>query len=296
MNEAFDPRTTPVRGDLAAATLRGRMSRPRYAEGEERQVIEAALPLSFRAEAEARLESELAYGERFTVYEVLDGWAWGQAARDGYVGYVPAAGLSSELWAPTHVMAVPASFVYPEPDLKCRPRLRLGMEARVCVTEVADGFAAITGGGWIFADHLAPLGRVEANYLETASRFLGVPYLWGGRGPLGLDCSALVQLALWRAGIEAPRDSDQQARQIGAAVDGFGEPSALAAGDLVFFPGHVGFVLDGSRFLHANAFRMAVTVEALATVLERARAGGAPAASARRIWNGTPRAGGGNLQ
>ncbi len=284
MSTAFDPRTTPMRDDLAAAHLKGAFERPRYAEGSLRRVTAPALPLSFAPTVGARLETEILFGEEFIVYDEKDGWAWGQATRDGYVGYLPAADLSSDITSPSHVVVAPASHVYPEPDLKRPPLCRLSFESRVSVDETKDGFCRIADGGWIFAKHLAPADVFESDYIETGRKLIGIPYLWGGRTVLGLDCSAFVQLVLLRAGIEAPRDSDQQADSIGTALAEPCDLTQLRHGDLIFFPGHAGFVMDGWRFLHANAFDMSVAVHGLSDVLDRANAAGEGIAGVRRIW------------
>lgn len=271
MSDGFDRRVTPARGDLAAAHLRGRVAAERFAEGCPRQVCTAIAPLRFTPDEAARQESELLYGESFTLFEERDGWAWGQAAIDRYVGYVPAACLTAELRAPTHMVTALKTHLYPAPDLKQPVRDGLSFGSRVAVIEVEGKFARLASGDWAVAGHLAPLDHVEPDFLKTAARFLGVPYLWGGRSADGLDCSALVQLALLRAGIAVPRDSDQQAASVGVAVDLPSDPSALRRGDLVFFPGHVGFMLDDGDFLHANAFEMQVSVHRFADVLDRVR-------------------------
>lgn len=283
MSRAFDPRTTPVREDLVAAHLADRFPRPRRAEGETRQVGVPVLPLAFATGAEARRESELLFGEGFTVYDEADGWAWGQSALDGYVGWVPAAGLTAEIVATSHLVAVPASHLYPVPDLKRRPTARLGFASRVGVVDERAGFAEIAGGGWLYARHLAPLGRPAEDYVATGLNLLGVPYLWGGRSVDGLDCSGFLQLVLQRAGIPCPRDTDQQAAAVGTALAMPDDPAVLGHGDLAFFPGHVGIVLEGGRFLHANAFDMAVSVHRLADVLERADAAGQGLNAVRRL-------------
>lgn len=282
--ESFDSRTTPVRDDLAAAHLRNRVQRPRYAEGETRQVAVPVLPLGFRPGADARLESQLLFGEGFTVYDEAEGWAWGQSALDGYVGYVPADGLAAELTRPSHAVAATTSHLYPDADLKQRPLAQLSLASRVEVVEERAGYCRLAGGGWLFAKHLAPLDEPAPDYIGTGLRLLGVPYLWGGRSAQGVDCSGFLQLVLQRAGIACPRDTDQQAEALGDAVPEPYEPAALKHGDLVFFPGHVGIVLDGGRFLHANAFDMAVAVHPLDEVLARADAAGAGVSGARRLW------------
>ncbi len=91
--------------------------------------------------------------------------------------------------------------------------------------------------------------------VKTAKSFLGVPYLWGGNSPAGMDCSGLVQLSMHMAGKAMPRNSSQQAT-LGDKIDCSEDFDALTAGDLVFFSdgdkvNHVGISLGGQRFIHS---------------------------------------------
>ena len=115
---------------------------------------------------------------------------------------------------------------------------------------------------WLHSRHLVSLDYSTRDVVGTAIKFIGVPYLWGGRTAQGVDCSSLVQLAMAMAGIAAPRDADLQEAELGLPVpmDGEGDFSQLQEGDLVFFPGHVGLFVEGWRFLHANAFDMQVSL------------------------------------
>src|SRR5690606_30742915 len=99
---------------------------------------------------------------------------------------------------------------------------------------------------WVAAGHVAPLGTFETDPAAVAERFVGAPYLWGGRCSIGLDCSGLVQQALYACGRACRRDSDQQAA-MGETV----ERGDLRRGDLVFWRGHVAMMLDESRLIHA---------------------------------------------
>ena len=173
-----------------------------------------------RPEAAAPLDSQLLAGETVTLFGERDGWAWVQSRRDNYVGYLEAAALSDEVHPPTHVVAALRSFVYPAPDLKRPPLDVLSFAAEASVVEERDGYCRIAAGGWIYSRHLAPAGLTCRDHVATALRFLGVPYLWGGRSSLGLDCSALVQLALAQAGIPLPRDADQQEAAAAGALAG----------------------------------------------------------------------------
>ncbi|MFG1295200.1 C40 family peptidase [Xanthobacter variabilis] len=278
--QGFDPRLTPAREDLAAAHLKGLIDAPRYVEGAEREVAEAVAPVRRRPSGDAPLDTEALHGERLTVYaDDGEGWAFVQLARDGYVGYVPSDALRPPTAAPTHKVAAPRTFLFPGPDIKLPPRGALCFGSEVVVREEKGAFAA-TRDGFIFMRHLAPLAARETDFVEVATRFLGVPYLWGGRSALGLDCSGLVQTALSACGIQAPRDSDMQEKALGRPV---ALDAPLQRGDLLFWPGHVAMVETSDLLLHANAFHMMVAREPLAPALARIAAGGAVLRAVRRL-------------
>jgi len=129
------------------------------------------------------------------------------------------------------------------------------------------------------------LGEVETDPAAVALRYLGAPYLWGGRDSVGLDCSGLVQQSLYACGRAGPRDSDMQAK-LGAAVPNV---ESLRRNDLVFWRGHVGLMLDADLLIHANAHHMAVAVERLAEAITRIdAAGGGPPTALRRLWGVAP--------
>lgn len=278
-----DPRLTPARADVAAAFLKGRVEAARFAEGEARTVQCAAASLRNGPSFEAGQDTELLFGERFVVYDEQDGWAWGQAALDSYVGYMRADALSRETRAPTHRVSAPRSLIFSKPDLKSPPSLRLSMNAKLTIEDESGKYLRAAGAGWIYAPHARPIGECAPDWVAEAERFIGAPYFWGGKSFDGYDCSGLIQTALEAAGIAAPRDTDMQENGLGAPVDWRADFSNLRRGDLVFWKGHVGVMLDGARFLHANAHHMATAIETLAEAVARIEAGGTPVRAIKRI-------------
>lgn len=263
----LDRRLNAYRDDLADSRLEGKVGAARFSDGVERQVARGIAPLRKVPTPGTSLVSELLFGERVRVFEEKDGVAWVQNATDGYVGYTDSAALSASLHAPTHVVAAIRTSLYPEADIRAPVADSLSLCAPVTVTGQKGRFAELASGGWVPARHLAEAGTFEDDFVAVAARLAGSPYVWGGRSSLGLDCSALVQLALARCGVDAPRDSDMQEAALGKPVAFDGDASALRHGDLVFWKGHVGIFVAPDRFLHANARDMAVATAPFAEVM-----------------------------
>jgi cell wall-associated NlpC family hydrolase len=281
VNPRFASRLVPARADLAAEHLRGEVAAARYAAGEPRRVTVALLDLTATADPTAERATQLVWGEAFTIYELRpDGMAWGQAASDGYVGYVRANGLVPAAAAEARVrvrVTAPWSQVYPRPQLRARTSAELPCLAEVALAGTSGAFARLRGDGFVPRAHLAPV----EDWVGLAERFVGAPYLWGGRSARGIDCSALVQVALMASGRAAPRDSDMQAALLGTVLPA---RARLRRGDLVFWEGHVGIMRDAATLLHANAHHMAVASEPLAAAATRiAAAGGGPVVQRRRL-------------
>ena len=265
-NIAPDPRLTLARDGLAARSLQGIVPAERYVDTTLRQAAVPTTALRRAPAPDAEQLDQLLFGELFEVLDESNGWAFGQARRDGYVGCVETAALAAPGPAPTHCVRALRTYGYSGPSIKTAPIGLYSMNT-LLTAEAREGRFIKTAGGWFVEDHLAPLDQPAPDFVAVAERFLGTPYFWGGRTSVGLDCSGLVQQALYAVGKPCPRDSDQQAA-MGVPVE------TLQRGDLVFWKGHVAIMINGSSIVHANGAAMAVTVEPLATAIARTRASG----------------------
>ncbi|MEL6061612.1 MULTISPECIES: C40 family peptidase [unclassified Methylobacterium] len=269
MTDILDPRLTPARADIADERLRGRVEAARFVAGSPRRVTAPSAPLRREPSPGGGLDTEALLGDAVTLYAEADGFAFVQLARDGYVGYLPADSLGPEGPEPTHRVTALRTFLYPEPDLKRPVRAHLSLGARLVATGESGAYLE-TPDGYVFTRHCAPVAEREPDYVATAARLVGIPYLWGGRTTLGLDCSGLAQLCLDAAGLPCPRDADMQERALGRALPL--DVAGLRRGDFVFWRGHMGLMLDAETLIHANGHHMAVAVEPLAGAVERIQA------------------------
>ena len=280
----YDPRVTPARPDLAAKYLEGKVDPARFVEGALCEIIAPQAPVRRAPSHDASLETEALKGERVTVYEDNgEGWCWGQLGADGYVGWLPSAVLAAPGPAPTDKVAVLRTLAFPGPSIKLPPVEALSLGCTLAVAKREGDFAITAAGLYLPARHLAPLGTVEKDFVAVAERFVGVPYLWGGKTSFGLDCSGLVQVALTASGIGCPRDSDMQKNGLGSVVMPAGDYSNLQRGDLLFWPGHVAIARDARTIIHANGFHMATAIEPIAEAVERIAASGAKLETVKRL-------------
>jgi cell wall-associated NlpC family hydrolase len=278
-----DPRLTPARPEVAATYLQGRVKAARFVTGEVFEVAEPITPLREQPCSDAMLSTQVLKGERVTVYDRNDeGWAWGQLTSDGYVGWLPDRALTKPASEPTHQIIAIRTFAFPGPSIKLPPLETLVMGSLLTVLR-EDGTFAVTREGWYLPkQHLGGLGPHEGDFVAVAERFIGTPYLWGGKSSLGIDCSGLVQMSLNGAGIGCPRDSDMQQDSLGESL-GLDVSGRLQRGDLLFWKGHVAIARDTETIVHANAHHMATAIENTREAIARIKAAGNALMAIKRI-------------
>lgn len=263
---AFDPQARLAEAALRGSLLPGGEEGWRFVTPQPARAGKARVSLRARPDAGAAQVSEALPGEALHVLHAReDGWSWVRTAHDSYLG-----------WARTEALvgAADGGEALTVTALRAHafagPGVSRALVAELCAgarLARAPGEAVVEGGrrwvpvelpggeaAWVGEAALRPHAPGDA--ATFALRLLETPYVWGGRSAWGLDCSGLSQLAYAALGRGLPRDADQQQAFLPAV-------EVPGRGDLAFFPGHVGIMLDGRRMVHANATHLRVTVETL---------------------------------
>jgi cell wall-associated NlpC family hydrolase len=214
-------------------------------------------------------DSQLLYGESFEALELLIDHVYGRSLVDNYCGYIHKDMLKLEAAPPTHFVDTNLAHIYSGPDFKSRPVKLLPFMSRTYIQDEnrTNDFVQIDKDQWIFCSAIKPLTELkkENKIIDTAKMFYGAPYLYGGRSILGIDCSSLVQLCILRSGIEAcPADADQQEPVLGQTVS----IDQAQPGDIAYFEGHTGIMLEHNQVLNATARYMKVVIEPLEQLID----------------------------
>ncbi len=233
------------------------------------------------------LVRQILFGEGFLcdLTTARDGWVLGARATDGYAGYIRRESLDAWV-APNAQVGLGGAHVYNVAEVKTLPVALLPFQAQVCVSgDKSDAeFATLTTGGFIPHSQILNTQKnpAKTDYVTIAEMFLNTPYLWGGESQFGMDCSGLIYRALRGVGMECPADSTPQ-QGLGQEIPPDNTLTQnLIRGDLIFWHGHVGMMIDSQTLLHANAHHMRTVAEPLAQVIARIKADTSGAIIARR--------------
>jgi len=223
--------------------------------------------------------SQAIYGNNVTLLLAKGEWSRIQTA-DHYKGWVPSRHLRIVLNGDGYATSGPVvqvdslfANIYNEPDItKHKPVITVPFETVLEVAVTKDPKSTPAGpapDGWIqvrlpvmrtawiqTGDVISdpkPLSIPQS--IELAKRFLGIPYLWGGRSSYGFDCSGFTQMLVRARGMNMPRDADQQAAWKGVVAV---NRKDLQAGDLLFFGSsakqitHTGMYIGDGQFIQAT--------------------------------------------
>jgi hypothetical protein len=199
------------------------------------------IPLRGLPRSSAEMVSQLLFGETYTVLEQEEDWFLIRMDYDGYEGWLSDSSVFL-MEQPLDRKVAPQSSLFSSQcnDIYDTPlNSSMGSE----VLQLEDNYERIFVG-------------------NLAKKFLGTPYLWGGRHNSGIDCSGFVQVVYKVLGIALPRDASQQ-QKVGKPVKFID----LFEGDLIFFDkneriGHVGIALGNGKIIHSHGM---VRIDALTT-------------------------------
>ena len=220
--------------------------------------------------------SQAIYGSNVVLLQARGEWSKIQTP-DHYKGWTPSRYLRIVLTGDGYATSGPTvqveslfANIYAEPDVtRHKPVITAPFETKLEVAPEGDsskkpqqqheGWLQVRLPGqtlaWIRAGDVEtdpkPLSIPES--IELAKRFLGLPYLWGGRSSFGFDCSGFTQMLVRARGIIMPRDADLQAAWSGVTAI---ERADLQPGDLLFFGSsvkditHTGMYIGDGQFIH----------------------------------------------
>jgi hypothetical protein len=252
---------------------------PAVAKNDMQVVVVPVANMYSKPTDKAEVVSQAIYGSNVQLLEARGEWSRIETA-DHYRGWTPSRYLRIILTANGYATAgsivqVESLFanVYSEPDVtKHKPVLTVPFQVRL---EVAHEDRSLPGAqgmhsgwihirlpvltnAWIQAGDVAtdPKPLSVGQSIELAKRFVGLPYLWGGRSSFGFDCSGFTQMLVRARGMEMPRDADKQAAWSGVTRV---ERKDLQPGDLLFFGSsakditHTGMYIGDGQFIHDSA-------------------------------------------
>jgi cell wall-associated NlpC family hydrolase len=231
--------------------------------------LHSVVPVRTEAREGAEQSTQMLFGELCTIIKHSDisiqhsgRWTFIRLESDGQEGWVDAkmiASMNAEeetgyraALKDAAMIAMPMAYAVSENNGQTIP-----LTAGTRLTKYTNGRFEVLGVGFRIDPSMvlaAPRELTQENLLQTVRFFLNIPYLWGGKNAMGMDCSGFTQVVMSLFGKKLLRNASEQAHQ-GRKIS---DLSKVHAGDLVFFDhedgkiSHVGIAIDGERVIHCS--------------------------------------------
>lgn len=224
--------------------------------------LHSIVPVRAEAREGAEQNTQMLFGELCEILEEQPRWKRVQLMADGQEGWVDAKMIcpmtEEEYHGYTETLKEAATVVFPMTYAVSENNGQtIPLTAGTKLTKYQDGRFEVLGVGFRIDPNMVttqPLALNQENLLKTLRFFINVPYLWGGKNALGMDCSGFTQVIMSLFGKRLPRNASEQAQE-GLPIANLKEAQA---GDLAFFDhedgkiSHVGIVIDPERIIHCS--------------------------------------------
>lgn len=235
-------------------------------------IIKPSAYMKLKPSSESFLETECLFGETVKILDSHLGWVYCELMTDNYRGWVQKTNIG-KMEQPTHRVINIRTFIFKNADIKSEILLYLPMGANLAVKNINSDWAEICFPidnimtvGFVPTKHIVELKHRFTDWVQIAQNLEGIPYVWGGRDTVGVDCSALLQLAYQAYGETIPRNTSHQ---VLIKKKNVYQIEHLNRGCVIFWKGHVGIMIDKLNCIHANAFHMKTITEPLINIINR---------------------------
>lgn len=215
------------------------------------------IPMRFEASDRAEMVNQILFGEHFKVVQKKAQWVKVRLAHDQYEGWI----CRKQYFEidKAQFLSLSDDPIFFNPHLMDALSTDNGELIPIGLGSLLpffDGKSCLVNSHRLHFEggQCLPEKFNKSNIVNTAYVFLHAPYLWGGRTPMGVDCSGLTQMAYRLNGMTLPRDASKQV-ELGTTLSFIEEAEP---GDLAFFDNsegeiiHVGIILENNHILHAS--------------------------------------------